>query len=188
MWTTYWHDKWGRMSSAQQGSVPFALVICPTSKKEPSKKAQGSPGPTLRRTCATTRWSLAPLNSLGNSVSLDPGPRTESPQPVSSVERRWSYGLNAAKGSRQTGHVPSEDVVAPEAKSPGPATGDVYVEEIALCGSLVVVAWGPDHPCWCRLQKRKEDPGTERCLPQWQQTDTDTELSLLWCREREERA
>lgn len=31
--------------------------------------------------------------------------------------------LNAAKGSRQTGHVPLEDVVAPKAKSLGPAYG-----------------------------------------------------------------
>jgi hypothetical protein len=53
-----------------------------------------------------------------------PGPsccRTASPQPVSTARRRWSNGLNAAKGSRQTGRVPSEDAVAPEAKSPGPA-------------------------------------------------------------------
>jgi len=34
------------------------------------------------------RWSLAPRNSLWDNVPLVPGPRTESPQPVSSARRR----------------------------------------------------------------------------------------------------
>lgn len=53
------------------------------------------------------------------------------------------HGRNAAKGSRQTGCVPLEDTLAPEAKSWGPVVGSV------VCGGsppLLVFSdagWGP---------------------------------------------
>ena len=57
------------------------------------------------------------------------------------------HGRNAAKGSRQTGCVPLEDTLAPEAKSWGPAVGSV------VCGGsppLLVfsdVGWGSNGAC-----------------------------------------
>jgi hypothetical protein len=100
---------WWCKLSAQQGNVFCALLVT-------NQVGQKS-------------WmqTLAPMKSLlGESLgSKDPCHRTESPQLVSSAGRRLLNRENAAKGSRQTGHVPSEDVVAPEAKFQGPAAGFV---------------------------------------------------------------
>jgi hypothetical protein len=59
-------------------------------------------------------------------------------------------GLNAAKGSRQTSHVPLEDVVAPETRSLGPAAGVVSVKWAALRGGSGCCV-GPVKLYWLRF-------------------------------------
>ena len=96
----------------------------------------------------TTWWSLAPLNSLWQHCV--PGPWSSYRITAAGLLGYTPLvnRLNAAKGSRQTGHVPLEDVVAPEAKSLGPATGSISVGEIALCGGFGCCV-GIDHSSWC---------------------------------------
>ena len=115
-----WHDRWGCMPSTQQGSVLFALMVWQSLWQAQKQSKNGRPYMVV--TGSTEQ-------PVGTFVFLAPCLRTESPQPVSSAERRWSTGMNAAKGSRQTSRVPSEDAVAPEAKSPGP---------VACCPSVGV--------------------------------------------------
>jgi len=93
---------WWCGPSAQQGSVAYHTdgVPEPESERERERDAcvreRETPTHTTKRPRArepswlTLWWSLAPMNSLRDTVPPVPGPRTASPQPVSSARRRLS--------------------------------------------------------------------------------------------------